>query len=399
MFNAIKIYEDMYWVGANDRRIELFENSYPVPYGVSYNSYLILDEKNILLDGVDSSVTAQFIDNIKTVLKGQDLHYVIINHMEPDHCSGFVELALHYPNIKFIGNVKTLKILQQFYTNLSEKSFITVAEGDSFTTGKHSFHFYLAPMVHWPEVMVTYDSSSKTLFSADAFGTFGALNGNLYFDEIADKEFYFSESRRYYSNIVGKYGPQTLALLKKAAALDIALICPLHGPIWRSDFEQLIARYQKWAAYQPEEQSVTIAYGSVYGNTQQAAEKLAQLLAEKGVKNIKVYDVAKTHPSYILADAFRTSVLACLSATYNNGLFAATETFLLEFAGHNVANRKIALVENGTWSPQANKLMEGMVGSLKNTTILEPKITIHSACKEETIEQLEILAENIKNSL
>lgn len=399
MFNAIKIYDDMYWVGANDRRIELFENAYPVPNGISYNSYLILDDKNILIDGVDSSVTVQFIENIKSVLDGKDLDYVVINHMEPDHCSGFVELALHYPNLKFIGNTKTLKILQQFYASLHEKSFITVAEGDTFTTGKHSFQFYLAPMVHWPEVMVTYDTTNKILFSADAFGTFGALNGNLYFDEIADKEQYFSESRRYYSNIVGKYGPQTLALLKKAAGLEIAMICPLHGPVWRNDFNLIIDRYLKWGAYAPEEASVTIAYGSIYGNTQQAADKLAQILAEKGVKHIKVFDVSKTHYSYILADCFRSAILACLSATYNNGLFASTESFLLEYANHNVANRKIALVENGTWSPQANKIMEGIVGGLKNTSILEPKITIQSACTSKTIEQLEILAENIINSL
>ncbi len=394
-----KILDNFYWVGANDRRIELFENAYPVPNGISYNSFLLTDEKNILVDGVDSAVTNLFIENIKYILQDRPLDYVIINHMEPDHCAGFIEIAVHYPNVQFIGNAKTIKLFKQLYPNIKLENFIIVNEGDSFSAGKFQFQFMLAPMVHWPEVMVTYESTTKTLFSADAFGTFGALNGNLFFDEIVNKEEYFTESRRYYSNIVGKYGAQTLSLLKKASNLDIHMICPLHGPLLRSDFEAIFERYQKWGSYTAEENTVTVVYGSIYGNTQQAADKLAQILSEKGIKNIRVYDVAKTHYSYIIGDCFRTSTLACLSATYNNGLFASTEAFLLEFANHNISNKTIALVENGSWSPQAGKCMKAIIDGLKNTTIIEPIVTIVSSPTEETFEQLNTLADKIINSL
>ena len=399
MYCTKKIYEDLYWVGGNDRRLALFENIYPISRGVSYNSYVLLDEQTVLLDTVDRAINDLFFENLEHVLAGRTLDYVIVNHMEPDHCASLAELVLRYPEIKIVCNVKTLGIIRQFYRFDADSRALIVKEGDTLSTGKHTLTFVMAPMVHWPEVMVTYDTTDKTLFSADAFGTFGALNGNLFADEVNFETEWLDDARRYYTNIVGKYGPQVQALLKKAAGLEIRMICPLHGPIWRENIGWFLDKYQHWSSYTPEDQSVVIAAGSVYGNTMNAAEILAGMLADRGVKNIKLYDVSNTHPSVLVSEAFRCSHLVFAGSTYNNGIFTPMETVLLDLAAHNLQNRTVALIENGTWAPVSGKLMRELVEKMKKTQILEPSITLRSSLKEEQLSALEALADAIAQSL
>lgn len=400
MKNAIKIKDDLYWIGANDRRIHLFENIHPVPEGMSYNSYIVLDDKNTVIDGIDTAVVSQYIENIKEVLGDKQLDYAIINHVEPDHCAGLLELFNLYPYIKFIGNTKTINLVRQFYPQISLNSFITVKEKDTFSTGKHQFEFYFAPMVHWPEVMNTYCSTLNVLFSADAFGSFGALNGNLYQDQIYNKNNLINETRRYYSNIVGKYGIQTNSLIKKVSNLSFDTICSLHGPLWRNEsIPEIISLYKHWASYEAEEKSVCIVYGSIYGGTQLFAEQLAQKLSNLGVNNISIYDSSNTHFSYILSEMFRCSHIILLSCTYNNGLFPPMENILLGMKAHNISNRSISIIENGSWAPQAAKIMKQHIEELKNIDIIEPYITIKSRPTNENNLALTILAENIHKSL
>lgn len=399
MYCTKKIYEDLYWVGGNDRRLALFENIYPISRGISYNSYVLLDEQTVLLDTVDRAINGLFFENLEHVLAGRTLDYVIVNHMEPDHCASLAELVLRYPEIKIVCNAKTLGIIRQFYRFDADSRALIVKEGDTLSTGKHTLTFVMAPMVHWPEVMVTYDTTDKTLFSADAFGTFGALNGNLFADEVNFETEWLDDARRYYTNIVGKYGPQVQALLKKAAGLEIRMICPLHGPIWRENIGWFLDKYQHWSSYTPEDQSVVIAAGSVYGNTMNAAEILAGMLADRGVKNIKLYDVSNTHPSVLVSEAFRCSHLVFAGSTYNNGIFTPMETVLLDLAAHNLQNRTVALIENGTWAPVSGKLMRELVEKMKKTQILEPSITLRSSLKEEQLSALEALADAIAQSL
>ena len=399
MYCTKKIYEDLYWVGGNDRRLALFENIYPISRGVSYNSYVLLDEQTVLLDTVDRAINDLFFENLEHVLAGRTLDYVIVNHMEPDHCASLAELVLRYPEIKIVCNAKTLGIIRQFYRFDADSRALIVKEGDTLSTGKHTLTFVMAPMVHWPEVMVTYDTTDKTLFSADAFGTFGALNGNLFADEVNFETEWLDDARRYYTNIVGKYGPQVQALLKKAAGLEIRMICPLHGPIWRENIGWFLDKYQHWSSYTPEDQSVVIAAGSVYGNTMNAAEILAGMLADRGIKNIKLYDVSNTHPSVLVSEAFRCSHLVFAGSTYNNGIFTPMETVLLDLAAHNLQNRTVALIENGTWAPVSGKLMRELVEKMKKTQILEPSITLRSSLKEEQLSALEALADAIAHSL
>ena len=399
MYCTKKIYEDLYWVGGNDRRLALFENIYPISRGISYNSYVLLDEQTVLLDTVDRAINDLFFENLEHVLAGRTLDYVIVNHMEPDHCASLAELVLRYPEIKIVCNAKTLGIIRQFYRFDADSRALIVKEGDTLSTGKHTLTFVMAPMVHWPEVMVTYDTTDKTLFSADAFGTFGALNGNLFADEVNFETEWLDDARRYYTNIVGKYGPQVQALLKKAAGLEIRMICPLHGPIWRENIGWFLNKYQHWSSYTPEDQSVVIAAGSVYGNTMNAAEILAGMLADRGVKNIKLYDVSNTHPSVLVSEAFRCSHLVFAGSTYNNGIFTPMETVLLDLAAHNLQNRTVALIENGTWAPVSGKLMRELVEKMKKTQILEPSITLRSSLKEEQLSALEALADAIAQSL
>ena len=399
MYCVKKMTDDLYWVGGSDRRLALFENVYPIPNGVSYNAYLLLDEKTVLLDTVDRSIADLFFENVAHVLNGRKLDYVIVNHMEPDHCAVLQALVLRYPEVKIVCNAKTVTMIRNFFTFDIDSRAVIVKEMDTLCTGRHTFAFVMAPMVHWPEAMVSYDATTKTLFSADAFGTFGALNGNLYADEVNFKTEYLADARRYYTNIVGKYGTQVQALLKKAAAIEIETICPLHGPVWRKDIAWFLDKYVHWATYQPEETAIVIAYASVYGNTENAANILAGMLADKGVRNVKVYDVSATHPSYIVSECFRASHLVFLSTTYNAGMFVNMENLVHDIVHHNLQNRTIALVENGSWAPTAAGLMRAEFQKLKNCTILDEGVSIRSSLKEDQLAQMEALADALVASM
>ena len=399
MYCVKKMTDDLYWVGGSDRRLALFENVYPIPNGVSYNAYLLLDEKTVLLDTVDRSIADLFFENVAHVLNGRKLDYVIVNHMEPDHCAVLQDLVLRYPEVKIVCNAKTVTMIRNFFTFDIDSRAVIVKEMDTLCTGRHTFAFVMAPMVHWPEAMVSYDATTKTLFSADAFGTFGALNGNLYADEVNFKTEYLADARRYYTNIVGKYGTQVQALLKKAAAIEIETICPLHGPVWRKDIAWFLDKYVHWATYQPEETAIVIAYASVYGNTENAANILAGMLADKGVRNVKVYDVSATHPSYIVSECFRASHLVFLSTTYNAGMFVNMENLVHDIVHHNLQNRTIALVENGSWAPTAAGLMRAEFQKLKNCTILDEGVSIRSSLKEDQLAQMEALADALVASM
>ena len=399
MYCVKKMTDDLYWVGGSDRRLALFENVYPIPNGVSYNAYLLLDEKTVLLDTVDRSIADLFFENVAHVLNGRKLDYVIVNHMEPDHCAVLQDLVLRYPEVKIVCNAKTVTMIRNFFTFDIDSHAVIVKEMDTLCTGRHTFAFVMAPMVHWPEAMVSYDATTKTLFSADAFGTFGALNGNLYADEVNFKTEYLADARRYYTNIVGKYGTQVQALLKKAAAIEIETICPLHGPVWRKDIAWFLDKYVHWATYQPEETAIVIAYASVYGNTENAANILAGMLADKGVRNVKVYDVSATHPSYIVSECFRASHLVFLSTTYNAGMFVNMENLVHDIVHHNLQNRTIALVENGSWAPTAAGLMRAEFQKLKNCTILDEGVSIRSSLKEDQLAQMEALADALVASM
>jgi len=395
MHNIRKITEDLIYIGANDRRISRFENQHPVPNGMSYNSYLLLDEKTVLLDTVDKAVGDLFLENLHAALKGRALDYMIIQHMEPDHCALIPRIIELYPQVTVVGSQKTFGMIQQFFgLDLAERAMV-MKEGDTLQTGAHTLRFLMAPMVHWPEVMVTYDETSKWLFSADAFGAFGAINGNLYADEY-DVDFdLMPEVRRYYTNIVGKYGRQVLALLEKIAKLDIQMILSLHGPILRQDMHYYIEKYSKWASYTPEEKGIVIAYGSIYGNTEKAAELLAAKLADRGEKNIVVYDLSAWHFSYILSDCFRFDRLVFASSTYNMEIFPPMENLLLELKGHNMQNRAVAVIENGTWAPQSGKKMRQLLAEMKDMRVLESEITIKSAMTPADDKALDDLVELI----
>ncbi len=387
------------WVGGNDRRLALFENLFPIPGGVSYNSYLIADEKTALVDTVDASISRQFFENISAVLNEKPLDYLIVNHMEPDHCANIDELMLRFPQMKIVGNAKTFAFIRQFYTIDLEGRTITVKEGDSLSLGKHTLRFYFAPMVHWPEVMVTYDEYEKVLFSADAFGSFGALNGNLFNDELSFDEDWLADARRYYGNIVGKYGPQVQAALKKLSGLDIQTICPLHGPVWRNNLAYLLNKYDRWSRYEAEEQSVAVFYASMYGDTENAAELLAAGLAEAGVQNIAVYDVSSTHVSVLISEIFRCSHLILASPTYNNGIYPAMANLIHDMKALNLQNRTVGLIENGSWAPVSGKLMRAELEEMKAMKILDPVVSIKSSVKEETKKALCQLKDAILSSL
>lgn len=399
MYCVKQIQADLYWVGGTDRRLALFENMYPIPRGVSYNSYLVMDEQTVLLDTVDRAVSDIFLENIAHVLGDRALDYLIVNHMEPDHCAVIGELLLRYPALKVVGNAKTVTMIKQFYDFEVDSHAVIVKEGDTLSTGQHTFTFVMAPMVHWPEAMVTYDITRKILYSADAFGTFGAMNGNLYADEVNFDRDWMDDARRYYTNIVGKYGPQVQALLKKAAGLEIAMICPLHGPIWRADIAKFVEKYDRWSSYRPEEAAVLIAYGSVYGHTENAANILAAKLADLGIRNIAMYDTSATHPSVILAEAFRCSHIVFASSTYNNGIFTSMETLLADLKAHNLQNRKFALIQNGSWAPASGKLMSDLLAGFKGFEQIGETVTLKSAVKQEQYQALNTLAEQIAASV
>ena len=390
-----KVTEDLYWVGGNDRQIELFENIFPLAKGVSYNSYLLLDEQTVLFDTADYAIGKQFIENVMSVLNGRNLDYIVVNHMEPDHCSLIGELLLHYPDVKIIGNAKTFPMIEQFFSfDLTGKT-LTVKEGDTFCSGKHTFRFIMSPMVHWPEAMMTYDEKDKVLFSADAFGTFNALNGNLFNDELDFNREWLDEARRYYTNIVGKYGPQVQNVLKKASSLDIQMICPLHGPVWRSNLNFIIEKYDLWSRYEPEEKGVMIAYASMYGNTENMAEILAVMLAEAGVKNIHMHNISKTHVSELISDSFKYSHIVLASPTYNNGIYPLMDNYLEDMKALSLQNRTIAVLGNGSWAPQATKLISAKIKEMKNMRLLEASVTIKSSLKEAQLEELNSLSRQI----
>lgn len=398
MHCVTKINSSITYIGYSDRRIALFENIFPLNNGVSYNSYFIDDEKTVLLDTVDQSVASIFFENLEYVLQGKKLDYVIINHMEPDHAATLNDLIIRYPNVKVITNAKAIKIIEQFFNFDIKSRAVVVNDGDTFSSGKHNFTFVMAPMVHWPEAMVTYDNTDKVLFSADAFGSFGALNGNIFADQVNYDRDWLDESRRYYTNIVGKYGVQVQALLQKASQLEIKILCPLHGHVWRENLGYILDKYNIWSSYQPESKSVAIIYGSIYGNTENAANILANKLAEKGINNIVMYDVSKTHPSYIVSECFRCSHLVFASSTYNGGIYTNMETVLLDLKAHFLQNRTVAIIENGTWGAIAGKKIKEIFESMKNITILEESAKISSSVKESNIEQLSAIADKISEN-
>lgn len=392
MYCYRKVTDDLYWIGGNDRRLALFEGVYQIPKGVSYNSYLLMDEKTVLLDTVDKAVKGVFFENIEKVLDGRKLDYLVVHHMEPDHSEAIWEVVMRYPEVKIVCNAKIAQMMKQFFSFDVDARVVLVKEGDTFHTGKHNLVFVSAPMVHWPEVMVSYDTTDKILFSADAFGTFGALNGALFADEVDFPRDYLDEARRYYTNIVGKYGVQVQALLKKAATLDIQMICPLHGFVWRKDIGWYLDKYMHWSSYTPEEQGVVIAYASIYGNTANAADLLACRLRERGVRT-EVFDVSVTPASEIIAAAFKYSHLVFAAPTYNSGVFVTMEALLMDLAEHNIQNRTVAFMENGTWAATSARQMGAMLEKCKNLTVLEQKVTIKSSLKEQQMAEIEALAD------
>ena len=398
MYCVKKVTDDILWVGANDRRLAMFEGVYSVPGGVSYNSYLLIDEKTVVFDSVDKAVRHRYIENIAGALGNRTLDYIVVQHMEPDHTAVIGELICRYPGMKIVCNAKTMNMIKQFYDFDIESTAYIVTENDTLDTGKHKLRFIMAPMVHWPEVMVTYDSTEKILFSADAFGCFGALNGALFADEVDFDKDYMDEIRRYYTNIVGKYGTQVQAMLKKVSALEIEKICPLHGFVWRKELPVVISKYALWSEYKPEEEGVMIAYASVYGNTENTAEILAGRLRDEGVKT-QMFDVSVTPASDIVAAAFRWSHLVFATTTYNAGIFVTMEALISDLTAHNIQNRTVAIIENGSWAPASGGLIREQLGKCKNMTILEDILTIKSALKTEQLPEIDAMVKSITATL
>lgn len=399
MHNIRKITENLIYLGCSDRKLSLFESAYPVKDGMSYNSYLLKDEKTVLFDTVDKVCAEQFYENLNKALGSRHLDYIIVQHMEPDHCALLGEVIKVHPDLKIVCTQKTVTMIKQFFDFEVDSRVQVVKEGDILNTGTHELQFIMAPMVHWPEVMITYDKTDKILFSADAFGTFGAINGNLFDSEVDWERDYLAEARRYYTNIVGKYGLQVQMMLKKAAALDIKMICPLHGLMIRENINLLLDKYNKWSLYLPEENGVMIAYSSVYGGTESAVSLLASKLADSGVRNIKMFDVSMTHPSFVLSEAFRFSHIVLATTTYNAGIFESMETFLHILVSHNLQNMKYVVIQNGSWAPACGGQMREILEKLKGTEILDDSICIKSTLKEEQIEQMDNVVDTIVKSL
>ena len=402
MYCVRNVTEDLYWVGANDHRLHLFENIHPIPRGVSYNAYLLLDEKTVLFDTVDWSACRQLLENVEHLLGERPLDYLVINHMEPDHGASIEEILLRWPEVKVISTEKSFLFMRQFGFQIDGHELIEVKEGDTQTFGKHTVTFVAAPMVHWPEAMVTFDTTNGALFSADAFGSFIALDGKLFADEVNFDRDWIDDARRYLTNIVGKYGPHIQLLLKKAGTIldQIKYICPLHGPVWRKDLGYFIDKYDKWSRYEPEEKGVMIAYASMYGNTEAAAQALAAKLCEKGVTNVWVYDVSNTHVSYLVSESFRLSHIVLASVTYNLGIYPVMHDYLMHLKGLNLQNRTFALIENGSWAPKSGDLMQKFVDEeLKNMTVLGDRLSIASSLHADKAAELESLADAIVESM
>ena len=402
MYCVRNITEDLYWVGANDHRLHLFENIHPIPYGVSYNAYLLLDKETVLFDTVDWSACRQLLENLEHLLDGRPLDWLVVNHMEPDHGACVEQILLRYPDVKVISTEKAFMLMRQFGFHPDQHECVTVAEGDTHCFGSHTVTFVAAPMVHWPEAMVTFDVTNGVLFSAVAFGSFIALDGKLFADEVNFDRDWLDEARRYLVNIVGKYGPHIQLLLKKAGGIvdQIKYICPLHGPVWRKDFGYFIDKYDKWSRYEPEEKGVMIAYASMYGNTEAAAQALASKLCEKGCTNVKVHDVSNTHVSYLISDAFKYSHIVLASVTYNLGIYPVMHNFLMDMKALNMHNRTFALIENGSWACKSGDLMQKFIDEeLKDMTVLNERLSIASSMGADKNIELDALANAIIDSM
>ena len=387
-----KVTEDVYYVGEDDTTIDLFESQYVVPEGISYNSYVIMDEKIAIMDTVDKRKIEEWLSNVKEVLKDRTPDYLIVSHMEPDHASGIQRLAKEYPQMQVVGNVKTFQMYQAFFNEDLSQRGVVVKEGDTLSLGSHELTFVMAPMVHWPEVMVEYDSKDKILFSADGFGKFGALNCKERPDE-AKQEDWACEARRYYFNIVGKYGMQVQNLLKKAAALDIEIICPLHGPVLSKDLGYYLEKYNIWSSYQPEDQGILIAYASIHGNTKQAALRLAELLGDK--TKVVVADLSREDMAEVIEDAFRYDRMVVAAPTYDAGVFPVMEDFLRHLKSKAYQKRKVGVIENGSWAPMAGKIITGLLSEMKEIQLIDPVVTVKSSLNEESEQALESLAKEL----
>lgn len=395
-----KVTEDLYWVGVNDKRLHLFENIHPIPRGVSYNSYLLMDEKKVLFDTVDWSGCREFLKNVEDVLGGEPLDYLVINHMEPDHAASMEEVLLRYPDCQVISNEKSFMFMHQFGFKHVEDRKVEVKEGDTMCFGTHTVTFVAAPMVHWPEAMVTFDTTNGVLFSADAFGTFGSLDGRLFNDEVDFERDWIDDARRYFCNIVGKYGPFVQLLLQKASTVPIKMFCPLHGPVWRTDLGYYIDKHDKWSRYEPEEKGVLIVYASMYGNTEAAAQELATRLCEKGMTNVAVYDVSETHVSYLIAEAFKYSHIVLASVTYNLNIYPVMYDFLHHLKTLNFQKRTFGIIENGTWAIKSGTLMKDFIEEeLKECMVLGSTVSVNSAADETNGPEFESLADALIESM
>ena len=399
MYTVRKVTEDLYYVGGDDRRLALFENIFPIPEGVSYNSYLLMDEKTVLVDAVDWAITREYIINVSRVLDGRDLDYMIINHMEPDHCSSIELMLERYPNLKIISSEKGVMFMRQFGYHVDDR-YIEVKEGDTMNFGKHTLAFVEAPMVHWPEVLMTYDTTNGVLFSADAFGSFIANNGRLFADEVDWDRDYLDEARRYYTNIVGKYGTFVQKALEKAGTLDIKYICPLHGLVWRDNFGYILDKYTHWSTYEPENEGVLIVYASMYGNTEYAAQALASKLCEAGITDISLRDVSSTHVSTLIAEAFKYTNIVLASVTYNLGVYPPMQNFIEDMKALNVQNRAVSIIGNGSWAPQAAEKMEKYLDEeMRLMDVLPEQLEIVSSLKRMKEPDMDAIVEGIQESM
>lgn len=397
-----EIKKDVFWIGGNDFSTERFENMFPLPNGVSYNSYLILDDKTVVLDSVDASIRVPFLANVKYLLKDRKLDYLVINHMEPDHCAALVDLVEMYPDVKIVGNAKTFELFEQFFGKPCPNNYVAVGEGDVIDIGRRKLQSFKAPMVHWPEVTVTFEQTEKILFAADAFGTFGTLNGNIFADEVDYETLYLADARRYYSNIVGKYGQQVQAALKKLLPLGIEMIAPLHGPIYRTPetIQYIVDKYDTWSRYEPEKKGVLIAFASMYGNTEAVVNALANKLAQRGITDMRMFDVSKTNPSYVVAEAWKYSHLVLAAPTYNLNLYLTMENLLHELKCVYFQNRKIAVIGNHSWASAAKKRMVEYVTEYFNKCeLIGDALDIKSSLKPEQETELDALADAIVKSV
>lgn len=403
MYSVREVTDNLWWVGANDHRLHLFENIHPIPKGVSYNAYLLKDDdKWILFDTVDWSAYRQLEENLEHLLGDHELDYIVINHLEPDHAAAVDQVLKKYPGVKVISTEKGFMMMRQFGFDPDSHEIIQVTEGDTFTFSSHTVTFVNAPMVHWPEAMVTLDLTNGVLFSADAFGSFIALDGKLFADEVNFDRDWLDEARRYLVNIVGKYGGPVQTLLGKAAGVldKIKIICPLHGPVWREDLMYFIGKYDKWSKYEPEEKGVMVCYASMYGNTESAAQALAARLVEKGVKNVVVHDVSNVHVSYLIADAFKYSHIVLASVTYNLNIYPVMYDFLHHMKILNLQNRTFALVENGTWACKSGDLMQKYINEeLRGMTVLNERLSIASSMGADKATEMDVLADAIVESV